>query len=508
MSLRRKLAWIGVLYFAQGYPFGVASKAWPVYFRVHGVSVAEIGLMSLLFLPYTLKPIWAPLVDRFGSRQRWIVAALLALAAVTVGFAALDPGGAAPLLWLTLLAFTLASATQDIAIDAYAVDVASERDRGPINGVRVALYRVAMVAGGGLWLVVADWLGWRAAWTASAGLLVVLAAMAAASPRAPSVATWRLDRSASDSRRAAASPRFPRVATSAPMSQRAQQAAAGPTVSPHAQQAAAGVTPEAAGLARQASRTASPASPHWVRAGRWPLLAAAAVLLAVAAWSGWQPLWLALAALPATAVVASFLDPALLGWLGRREMLPVLGIAFLYKLPDSALLRMVEPFWVDRGLSPSEIGLVSTGLGSGLVIAGALAGGWFVQQRGLFSGLVWFGLGQCLSNAVYASVALLDLPRESIYGAAVVESFTFGLGTAAFLSFLMAQCDREHAATQFALLTALLALSRDVLGAFSGVGAEALGYGGYFALTALLAAPGLALLPLVRERTAEGAAAR
>ena len=69
MPLRRVLAWVSLLYFAEGLPFGVAYKVWPAYFRVHGVSLKAIGLMSLLMLPYTLKPAWAPLVDRFGSRR-------------------------------------------------------------------------------------------------------------------------------------------------------------------------------------------------------------------------------------------------------------------------------------------------------------------------------------------------------------------------------------------------------------------------------------------------------
>lgn len=83
------------------------------------------------------------------------------------------------------------------------------------------------------------------------------------------------------------------------------------------------------------------------------------------------------------------------------------------------------------------------------------------------------------------------------------ESFTQGLGTAAFLSFLMNLCNREHAATQYAFLSAAFSLSRDVAGALSGFGVEAMGYPGYFTLTAFLAVPGLLLLPLVRSRIRE-----
>src|SRR5262245_60923722 len=82
MSLRRKLFWVSVLYFAEGFPFGIAVDNLPVYFRVHGVSLTEIGLMSLLGMPWTLKVLWSPLVDRFGTRQQWIVSCLLIMAVV------------------------------------------------------------------------------------------------------------------------------------------------------------------------------------------------------------------------------------------------------------------------------------------------------------------------------------------------------------------------------------------------------------------------------------------
>jgi len=193
-------------------------------------------------------------------------------------------------------------------------------------------------------------------------------------------------------------------------------------------------------------------------------------------------------------------------------MLPVLAFVVLYKVGDSALGRMVKPFWVDRGMSPTEIGIVSSSVGMGLTIAGALAAGWFIQKRGIFAGLLWLGIAQLVSNFGYVAVAALDLPRgdmsllglsfgpfqTALYCASAIESVCQGLGTAAFLSFLMNLCDRTHAATQYALLSAAFALSRDAAGALSGIGVEAFGYAPYFTLTALLALPGLALLPWIR----------
>jgi len=164
---------------------------------------------------------------------------------------------------------------------------------------------------------------------------------------------------------------------------------------------------------------------------------------------------------------------------------------------------MVKPFWVDQGYSLKEIGLISVSLGTALTILGALAGGWLTNRYGIFRALLWLGLAQLVSNLGYVAVAAIDLPRESIYVASIIESFTQGLGTAAFLSFLMNLCDKEHAATQYAILSAMFALTRDVAGAFTGIGVESLGYAVFFALTTALALPALALLPLIKPRIRE-----
>ncbi len=118
-----------------------------------------------------------------------------------------------------------------------------------------------------------------------------------------------------------------------------------------------------------------------------------------------------------------------LRWLLRWEMVPVLLFVLLFKLGDSLLGRMVKPFWVDRGYSLKEIGLISVTLGVALTIAGALAGGWFVKRYGIFRALLWLGIAQAVTNLGYAAVAELALPRESIYAASLLESFTQGLGT-------------------------------------------------------------------------------
>ena len=185
----------------------------------------------------------------------------------------------------------------------------------------------------------------------------------------------------------------------------------------------------------------------------------------------------------------------------------LLVVVLLYRLGDSALASMIKPYWVSRGYTATEIGNVTTTLYMVFVIAGAFAGGWFVSRFGVFSSLVWLGILQMASNIGYALVASTGAGRAALWSASCVEAFTGGLGTAAFLSFLMLICDKTNAATEYAGLSAVFTLSRTFARSVSGFFAADLGYARYYWLTAALALPGLALLPLIRERLSASATA-
>jgi PAT family beta-lactamase induction signal transducer AmpG len=176
----------------------------------------------------------------------------------------------------------------------------------------------------------------------------------------------------------------------------------------------------------------------------------------------------------------------------------VLAFVMLYKLGDAAMGPMVKPFWLDRGLTVEEIGIVSTSFGVGASLLGSILGGIYTSRAGIFRALWVLGLVQALSNLGYAGAAASEAGRPAIYAASLLESFTGGLGTAAFLAFLMHICDKRQAATEYALLSSLFGLSRTLVTPVSGWTAESLGYASFFALTFFLALPAYALLPWVR----------
>jgi len=185
--------------------------------------------------------------------------------------------------------------------------------------------------------------------------------------------------------------------------------------------------------------------------------------------------------------------------LARRDIWVVVVFALFFKLDISAMEPMAKAFWVDRGLTMEEIGAVLTPGRIAATLSGAMLGGVLTTRWGIFRALWVLGLVQALSSLGYAGAAAMDAAKPGIIAVALFENFAAGLGTAAFVAFLMSVCERRYAATQYALLSALLALSRSAASAASGTLAERLGYAHYFGLTFLLGLPAFALLPWLRN---------
>lgn len=474
--LRSKLFWVGVLYFAEGFPLGVFFEVLPVHFRQRGVDLADIGLLSLLGLMWSIKFLWAPAVDHFRHHRRWMLSVDLGMAAILLLLAAYTDFG--PWIWAVIGVFTLLSATNDIAIDGYTIEFLNKRELGIANGMRVALYRAGLLAAG-LMLIASDWLGWSGAYALGAGLLVLLGlACRSAPPERPRPAGEKLDAGA-ELRSVLGAP-----GVFAP----ALLLVAGLLA------AVAGTPLRVAGYEEAASYT--------------PLVALAMIAAAVLAGLGLRRRGEAAASPADTAEGPVF--GAFLAMSRRPFFLGVLLFILLFKLPDQFIGFMVKPFWVDAGFSATQIGTVSVNLGILLSIAGALAGGWFTDRVGIFHGLWILGLTQMVSNLGYAALGyLLPLPGEvvtqplahqaAMYTASAVESFTQGLGTGAFLAFLMAIVDKRHSATEYAVLSSVFALARSLAGWAGGYGAEAWGYGNFFLYSFLLGLPAYLLLPWVRR---------
>jgi MFS transporter, PAT family, beta-lactamase induction signal transducer AmpG len=373
-----------ILYISEGLPFGIVKEFAPMYLRFAKVDLTSIGLLNIAGFAWTFKFLWSPFVDGYGTYRRWIGAAVLAIGLSLAAMAAMPQPGMPFYTLIVILA--LASATQDIAVDAFTIRATPPQMLGPVNSIRVAAYRFGMMAPAPL-AIVAQFLGWR-----------------------------------------------------------------------------------------------------------YAFLTAAAIAAAVLIFTFFLP-----DDRGSTTVEKQNFIGALKHWLTRPRALTLLGIVLTYRLGEFAVVSMIKPYWVDRGYTPAEIGTITSAVGLGVSIASTIAAGFLVARIGLFRSLLVLGVMQCASNVGYAVVATTHAGRWSIYAAAVVENIGYGAGTAAFLAFLMSICDRERAATEYALVTATYGVTGTLMASASGAIAQHFGYPVYFWITVFLGIPALFLLPLVRE---------
>jgi MFS transporter, PAT family, beta-lactamase induction signal transducer AmpG len=173
---RSRLVVIGLLGFASGLPLALSGSTLQAWLTVAGVDLAAIGALSLVGLPYLLKFLWAPALDRwqiarFGRRRGWLVASQLVLIGLLAAFAFCDPRAAVMPLAFLALALATASATQDIAFDAFRAERLSAVQRGIGTAWSIAGYRIAMFASGAGALLLADHMGFAATYLCMAALM-------------------------------------------------------------------------------------------------------------------------------------------------------------------------------------------------------------------------------------------------------------------------------------------------------------------------------------------------
>lgn len=187
-----RFALLGTLYFAQGMPYGFFVQALPVLLREAGYSLSKIGLAALLALPWALKFLWAPVVDRsyvarVGRRRTWILA-MQASAVIVLAAIAVAPGSEGlTVLMAAMLVLNLIAATQDVATDSLAVELLPHGERGIANGLQVAGYRVGMFVGGGVLLHMYEGGGHHETFAAMA-VITVLASLPVLASREPATA--------------------------------------------------------------------------------------------------------------------------------------------------------------------------------------------------------------------------------------------------------------------------------------------------------------------------------
>jgi MFS transporter, PAT family, beta-lactamase induction signal transducer AmpG len=162
-----RLASVSLLSFASGLPLGLVWIAIPTWMTKVGVDIKVVGLFTIATAPWSFKFLWSPLMDRYplpllGRKRGWILVSQIALVAVGLWLAGVsDHPDAVWVIGALTLAMAFASATQDIAIDGYAVEVLRKEEHGAAVGARTALYRAAMFVSGGVAITLAGQTSWK-----------------------------------------------------------------------------------------------------------------------------------------------------------------------------------------------------------------------------------------------------------------------------------------------------------------------------------------------------------
>ncbi|MCC7191350.1 MAG: MFS transporter [Phycisphaeraceae bacterium] len=396
--LNRRMAALVLLGFSSGLPLLLTQDTMVAWLKDAKVSIEGIGVFALVGLPYSLKFLWAPAMDRFsprlgrlGRRRSWLVIAQVLLIIAIAAMGLIDPGQKVFLFGAMAMTVAFCSASQDIVSDAYRTDILPHQELGVGAAFHVNGYRIAMIVAGGAALILADYIGWKSVYLfmavgLSVGLLGTLLA-----PEPPSQAQ-----------------------------------------------------PESF-----AAAVVEPFRDFFIRNGN-------------AAWF-------------------------------------VLIFVFCFKLPDPMASWQTNTFLKTLQFSNSDIGIARQWFGLVVTIVGALIGGGIVARLGLIRSLWIIGALQAASNAGFLLLALSTKSYPLMISVIGFEAFCAGLVTAGFVAYLMSQCSTRYSATQYALLTSLMALAGVLIKTPTGYLAQAVGWPWFFTITILAGLPGMIMLLFLRE---------
>ena len=410
---KRMLVMVG-LGFSSGFPLMLVSGTLSLWLGSAEVALASIGIFSLVKMPYSFKWLWSPIIDhvrlpllgKLGRRRGWAFFCQIVLMAAIVWMALLDAKTQTFTLAMAALLVVIASASQDIVVDAYRIESFSTDEQGAAAAIFVLGYRLGILFSGALALILASVLSWREVYLIMAlGAVVgMVTTLLAHEPDCDKILCINTE----------------------------------------------------------------PARGTYVeRIKRFFV----------------------------NAVVAPFVD-----FIKRPHWLIILWFVFFYKMSDAYMGPMANVFYYEMGFSLTEIASVSKIFGMGATILGGIVGGIVVSRWGLYKSLWICGILQGLTTLVFVLQAWSGHNIFMLISCISLDNISGGMSVAAFVAYLSSLCSVAYTATQYALLSSLMSLPRDLVAATSGYMAEAVGWDWFFVLTSLMVVPGLALLWILNKK--------
>ena len=521
-----------ILGFAAGLPAILVFSTLSVWLREAGVSRETIGFASWISLAYAFKWVWSPMLDQWrlpwigglGRRRSWLVLSQAVIAVGLIGMAMCNPQQNLTMLIALAVAVAFASATQDIAIDAYRLEIAEDKLQATLAASYMTGYRVAMLLASAGALFLAEWLGSsnveynQAAWATTyiAFALLILPGLvtsllipepqgAAPLPHGPSRFSFN--------HQMAAVGLLLVLLISVPAMINALIAQAWPRATLYLLFIIGSLSPWGRSLMvpvrqmlQQAGQRQRPARFDFVHQAVSVIVL---IILMVsttgmfqAYWGGYWPrgtmylliCWGCLSG-PGRILMGPVLTPITDFILRYRwQALLLLGLIATYRMSDTVMGVMANVFYIDQGFSKDQIASVSKLFGLIMTLLGAAFGGLLIVRFSILPILFIGGAASAGTNLMFMLLVEMGANLNMLIVTISCDNFSGGLASTAFVAYLSSLTNLKFSATQYALLSSLMLLLPRLLGGYSGVMVEHLGYSNFFLVTALLGIPTLVLI--------------
>jgi PAT family beta-lactamase induction signal transducer AmpG len=395
----KQILLISFLGFMSGLPLLLTSSTLSVWLSEEGVTKATIGAFGLVALPYTFKFLWAPFFDYIkipfltkllGRRRSFMMLMQILLAASLLALGFINPRAYPFLVALFALCVSFFSASQDIIIDAYRVEILHEKNYGAGAASVVFGYRIGMLVAGAGALYLAEVVSWNSVYFTMAFLVLL-----------------------------------------------------GMIICLFCDEPAQNLYPQA----------------------------------------------------PSTnSLMRKSLRAPLFEFIKNKHWIAVFLVILFYKLGDAFLTSMSNVFFLESGFSKVEIANVAKVFGLISTLAGGFIAGIMSSRLGIMRSMLMCGVIHIVANFIFVIQAYVGYSVPMLICTIAIENVTSGMTGVALVAYISSLCRGANTATQYALLSSIIAFGRTVLTSFSGLIATNLGWSLYFVFTSLIALPALIIL--------------
>ncbi len=377
---------------SSGLPLALVFGTLSLWLKDYGIAYRTIGALSLIRLPYSFKWLWSPMVEvynipllaKLGKRRGWSIFSQIGLLCTIICLSFSNPSSSIMYMAVIALLVSFFSATQDIVLDAFRVELFSKDANEEVKGATIYVlgYRLGNVISGAGAIGLASILSWNSVYLCMA-VLLILGIIATLWADEPNVKGDKCEKKI------------------------------------------------------------------------WHYAFYRAIIL----------------------------------FMRNKYWISSILLVFVYRLSDAYFAPMAYPFYDDLGFSKFEIAYISKIYGMVATIVGGLLGGYIVNKIGILKGLILFAVLQGVTTALYVPLYYMGHNVLFLILTITFENLSSGMATTVIIAFMSMMCSKGYTATQYALLSSLPGLARDIFASTSGRVLELTSWPMFFVISALLTLP-------------------